>query len=195
MIADLMLFAYLSDYFRGIAHGHAVVRDVFRHHAARPYDAPLAYGDAGAHDHSAAKPCVLADGYGVSRLHCLAPQHVVFRMVGRVELAVRADFHVVFQRDIASVKHRAVVVDKHVAAYLDTVAVVAMERRADGAVLRDAGDEVFDGFTVAVACQRHRLQPRAYFLCMSEARKDFRVGEVVQLLAAHLFKFGHGCMW
>ena len=166
---------YFPYHLGGVPHGYGVVGDVFHHHAARPDDAPLAYGDAGAHYHSAAEPRVFAYGHGVSRLHGLAPQHVVFRVVGRVYLAVGAYLNVVFQGDKASVEHRAVVVHEDVAAYAEAVAVVAVERRADGAVLRDDGYEVFDGFTVAVACQRHRLQLRAGFLGVPEAREDFRV--------------------
>ena len=174
-----------------VSGGHAVVGYVLRDDASSPYDAPLAYCYAGAHHHSAAEPRVFAYGYGVSRLHALAAQHVVHGVLRRVQLAVGAYQAVVANGNHAAVEHRHVVVYEHVAAYPDAVAVVAVEGRAYYAVRRDAGYKVFYGRAVAIVVDCHRVKPRAGILGVLQAGVDFRVGEVVQLLAAHLFKFGH----
>lgn len=191
-IIHFTLFIIHFPYHPGrVSGGKAVVGDVLRNHAACPDDAPLAYRDAGAHHHSAAQPRVFAYGYGVSRLNGAAAQHVVHGVLRRVELAVGAYEDVVAYGNHAAVEHRHVVVDEHVAAYPDAVAVVAVEGRADDAVRRDAGYKVFYGRAVAIVVDCHRVEPRAGFLGVLQAGVDFRVGEVVQLLAAHLFKFGH----
>lgn len=174
-----------------VSGGHAVVGDVLRNHASCSYDAPLAYCYAGAHHHSAAQPRVLAYRDGISRLHALAAQHMVHGVLRRVQLAVGAYQAVVADGNHAAVEHRHVVVYEHVAAYPDAVAVVAVEGRADHAVRRDARYEVFYRRAVAVVVYRHRVEPRAGFLGVLQTCVNLRVGEVVQLLAAHLFKFGH----
>ena len=173
----------------GIACCQRIVGDIPCHHTAGGNDAAVPDGHTGADDDSSAQPAVVADGDGVGCLLLFPTGNVIHGMLGGVELAVRPDEGVPSDAYQRTVEKRAVVVDEDSLARHDAVSVVAVEGRADGGALWKAGDEVFDYFPVVGAVDGHGLQTGTRLLGVNQAPGDFRVGEVIKLLATHFLKF------
>ena len=72
----------------------------------------VSYGNAGKYLHATAKPDVIANMDGLGGFHVGSPQVCIQRMQGGVEAALRGNFYIVTENDLAGVHNDSVVVDK-----------------------------------------------------------------------------------
>ena len=122
-----MLLLERANHSAGIAGGECIGGDVVGHYASGAYHGAVAYGHTGAYGDIAAQPAIFAYHYGVSRLDGLSALTIVEGMLRRVERAVGPDEGACAYGDVAGIEHHGVVVDKHIFAYMQAVAVVAVE--------------------------------------------------------------------
>ena len=116
----------------GVACCHAVGGNVTTDYTACTDDSARANGDPWTDGDIAAKPAVLANGYGVGRLYGLPTETIVDGVLRSVERAVGSQEGVGTDGDVGCVEQGAVVVDEHALAKMQSVAVVTMERRKYG---------------------------------------------------------------
>ena len=121
-----MLLLEWANHSAGIAGGERVGRDVVGHHASGAYHGAVAYGHAGAYGNIAAQPAVFAYHYGVCRLYGLSAQAIVDGVLRRVERAVGPYESAGAYSDVAGIEHHGIIVYKHIFAYVQSVAVVAV---------------------------------------------------------------------
>ena len=95
-----------------VAHSKAVVGNVVHDDGTGANDTTLADGHAGQDGDTAAQPSVVANGDRIGRLHRLAPVEIVHGMLGRKQLTVRTNEHMVADGDDGSTEKRTIVVDE-----------------------------------------------------------------------------------
>ena len=111
----------------GIARSHHARRDVARHHAPRADNGPRAYIHTRQNTHMAAKPYIVAYGYGQGVLHQRVALSGINGMRGRVEAALRAYETVSAEGDASAVEDDEIVIGEEVFAQLDVGAEIAPE--------------------------------------------------------------------
>ena len=82
-------------YFARIAHSHGIRRNVLYHHASCSDDAAVADSDSWTNCNATSQPAVFANGYRRASLDGLTTFHIINRVVGRQELAVRTNLSVI----------------------------------------------------------------------------------------------------
>ena len=95
-----------------VAHSKAVVGNIMHDDGSGTDDATLADGHARQDGDTAAQPSVVANGDRVRRLHGLAPIEIVHGVLGRKQLTVRTNEHMVADGDDGSTEKRTIVVDE-----------------------------------------------------------------------------------
>ena len=83
------------DDFTGITDSHGIRGNVFYHHASCTDDAAVADSDSWTNCNATSQPAVFANGYRRASFYGLATFHIINRMVGRQELAVRTNLSVI----------------------------------------------------------------------------------------------------
>ena len=82
-------------YFARIADCYRIRRNVFYYYASSSDDAAITNSDSWADCYATSQPAVFANGYRRASLDGLATFHIINRMVGRQELAVRTNLSVI----------------------------------------------------------------------------------------------------
>lgn len=125
----------VTDYATGISGSNNSRRDVACNYAAGTNHGIVADGNTGKYTYAAAYPHIVPNSDGAGIFQALVAQFGVERMTCCVKATMRADKHMVAKGYGSCVEDDAVEVGKKMISHFNAVAVVAVKRRDDGAVV------------------------------------------------------------
>lgn len=152
-----------------IAGDEDIVRHIMYDNAAGRYYDAVADGDSRADRHISSQPAVLTYGYRICRLLGFTTEHMVLGMLRGIQLAVRADKGMTSYPDMGAVKDGTSEIQEYAFGKMDSVPMVAIERRGDIGRSRHIRDKLLYYRTIVFIIRCHRLQACTQKLCMSKA--------------------------